>query len=61
MAAEAGARRLALFHHDPAHHDDELDELVEEAIRDGARRGVEVFPARENRTVVVGDPPRLPS
>ena len=38
-----------------------FDELVEEAIRDGARRGVEVFPARENRTVVVGDPPRLPS
>lgn len=33
VAAEAGARDLALFHHDPSHLDDDIDRLV-----DGARR-----------------------
>ncbi len=33
VAAEAGARELALFHHDPSHLDDDVDRLVE-----GARR-----------------------
>ena len=33
VAAEAGARELALFHHDPSHLDDDIDRLVE-----GARR-----------------------
>jgi phosphoribosyl 1,2-cyclic phosphodiesterase len=28
VARESGARRLALFHHDPAHGDDELDHLL---------------------------------
>ena len=31
VAHEAGARHLALFHHDPAHGDDDLDRLYEEA------------------------------
>lgn len=31
VARRAGARRLALFHHDPTHSDDELDRLGEEA------------------------------
>lgn len=55
MAAEAGAKQLALFHHDPSHHDDELDELVADAARLGAEHGVEVFGAREGLTVAVGD------
>jgi ribonuclease BN (tRNA processing enzyme) len=31
VAREAGAKRLALFHHDPAHNDDELDDLLRQA------------------------------
>ena len=33
VAKEAGAQRLALFHHDPAHSDDQIDLLVR-ATRD---------------------------
>ncbi len=51
MAAEAGADQLALFHHDPSHHDDELDELIALAVASGADRGVRVFGAREGVTV----------
>ncbi len=54
LAAEAGCRRLILFHHEPEHDDDALDRLVEEtrayALRtagslevDGAAEGME-FP-----------------
>jgi len=38
VAAEAGARRLVLFHHDPLHTDDVLDALVESA-RAGTEAG----------------------
>ncbi|MFK8023184.1 MAG: MBL fold metallo-hydrolase [Ilumatobacter sp.] len=51
LAVEAGAKRLALFHHDPAHHDDELRVLVEAARVVGAKCGVDVFGAREGVTV----------
>ncbi len=54
VAAEAGARRLALFHHDPSHDDDALDRICHDAARVGERRGVEVFGAAEGRTVSVG-------
>ena len=32
VAAEAGARRLALFHHDPVHTDDDMDRLLETSL-----------------------------
>ena len=54
VAAEAGARRLALFHHDPSHGDDVLDRLVAECARAGRERGVEVVGAAEGCTLVVG-------
>ncbi len=53
VAAEAGAKRLALFHHDPSHHDDMLDRLAEEAAVCGREFGVDVFAAREGDTVEV--------
>ena len=31
VAADAGVKRLVLFHHDPNHHDDAIDEIVERA------------------------------
>lgn len=54
LAAEAGAKRLALFHHDPSHDDDLLDGLIAEAQFDGAARGVDVFGAAEGMTIAVG-------
>ena len=43
VAKEAGARRLALFHHDPAHSDDQIDLILrgarDTAGRIGGRRG----------------------
>lgn len=53
FALEAGVRSLALFHHDPARSDDELDTVAAEAARRGASRGLEVFAAREGLTVEV--------
>jgi len=55
LAAEAGAKKLALFHHDPSHDDDMLDALVARAKADGDARGVNVFGAAEGMTVAVGD------
>ncbi|HEX2192125.1 MAG TPA: MBL fold metallo-hydrolase [Acidimicrobiales bacterium] len=49
LAEVAGARRLVLFHHDPARTDDEIDALVA-AHRDGP---VEVLAAAEGLTLEV--------
>jgi ribonuclease BN (tRNA processing enzyme) len=51
LAAAAGAKRLALFHHDPTRHDDEVDALLCSARESGHRQGVEVFAASEGLTV----------
>jgi ribonuclease BN (tRNA processing enzyme) len=34
VAAEAGARKLVLFHHDPVHTDAEMDRLLDQARSD---------------------------
>lgn len=52
VAKEAGARRLALFHHDPSHGDSFVDEL--EATMQRQAEGLqvdEVFAAREGLTL----------
>ncbi len=51
LAGVVGARRLALYHHDPTHDDDMLDRLTAGAKACGAAMGVEVFAAREGLTV----------
>jgi phosphoribosyl 1,2-cyclic phosphodiesterase len=52
VAREAGVKRLALFHHDPAHDDDTLDKLLEGARARAAEVGVpEVISAFEGLTV----------
>jgi phosphoribosyl 1,2-cyclic phosphodiesterase len=57
VAAEAGARRLALFHHDPDHTDDVLDELVDKAADSSeASRLESVVAAAEGLTVELGRP-----
>ena len=51
LAAEVGAKRLALYHHDPTHDDDMIDRLAAEAAACGNAMGVEVFAAREGLSV----------
>ena len=52
VAREAGARTLALFHHDPAHGDDEMDRLLAGACETGAAAGLEeVIAASEGLTL----------
>ncbi len=48
VAAQAGVKRLALFHHDPSHTDDMVDSMLRQAARAAAARGVgEVMAASE--------------
>jgi phosphoribosyl 1,2-cyclic phosphodiesterase len=52
VARRAGARRLALFHHDPGHCDAQVDELLRQAQELGAAAGLEeVIAASEGLTV----------
>jgi phosphoribosyl 1,2-cyclic phosphodiesterase len=57
VACEAGAKRLALFHHDPSHHDDVLDDLWRPIAAMGERKGVEVTCAAESTSVVLAAAP----
>ena len=55
VAATAGARRLALFHHDPARSDEGVDGLLAAARRLGEERGLtEVVAASEGLTISLG-------
>lgn len=57
VAAQAGARRLALFHHDPSHDDAAIDALTAAARLLGDELGVEeVFAAAEGLTVSMDAP-----
>lgn len=58
VAAESGAKRLALFHHDPSHGDDVVDRLVAEAraFAEGTSV-VEVIGAAEGTTVSLSPAP----
>ena len=53
FARRAGVRRLALFHHDPVHDDDAIDELVAHARSEAGDALEEVSGAREGEAVDV--------
>lgn len=54
VAAEAGAKRLALFHHDPSHGDDVVDRLLAEARELAVGSSVvEVLAAAEGLTLAL--------
>jgi phosphoribosyl 1,2-cyclic phosphodiesterase len=53
IAGEVGVKQLALFHHDPARRDEDLDDLLRCAIEAGERRGVDVIAASEGLVVEV--------
>jgi phosphoribosyl 1,2-cyclic phosphodiesterase len=52
-AAEAGVKRLVLFHHEPEHGDDTMDGLVADARRaaEKAKAAVDVTAAQEGQTL----------
>jgi phosphoribosyl 1,2-cyclic phosphodiesterase len=55
VAAESGAKRLLLFHHDPTHADRDLDRLLSRARRlQDSRRLDDVSVASEGMTVDLG-------
>lgn len=49
LAVQAGVKQVALFHHDPMHSDEMVDEKVEQCAARAKRLGskLKVFPARE--------------
>jgi ribonuclease BN (tRNA processing enzyme) len=53
LAGKAGAKRLALYHHDPSRRDDDLDVLLACATEAGALGGVQVIGASEGLTVEI--------
>lgn len=57
IAVAARVKRVALYHHDPSHSDQHLDEIQGYAQTLVAHRGatIEVFCAREGETVVVAE------
>ena len=56
VAVQAGAKALALFHHDPTRTDAEIDRLSADARLAGCGHGLEVFAAFEGLTVRPGEP-----
>jgi phosphoribosyl 1,2-cyclic phosphodiesterase len=47
VAREAGVKTLVLFHHDPSHSDDRLDEILADARTESGPDGPEVLAAHE--------------
>jgi phosphoribosyl 1,2-cyclic phosphodiesterase len=55
VARVSGAKRLALFHHDPDHHDDDIDRILEDARASEDGRVIdEVLAAHEGLTISFG-------
>ncbi|MCU0309330.1 MAG: MBL fold metallo-hydrolase [Acidimicrobiales bacterium] len=59
VAAEAGARALALFHHDPSHDDERIDTLSLDAAELGSERGVDVVFAAADGLSFAVEPSRV--
>jgi phosphoribosyl 1,2-cyclic phosphodiesterase len=55
FARKADVGTLVLFHHDPYHTDDELDQLLDEALRRWETTGERVCLAREGMTIVLDE------
>ena len=53
VARDAGAKQLHLFHHDPAHDDDLLDQMLQKARRIAAGSGMRVRSAREGEQITL--------
>jgi len=53
LAQEAGVKRLVLFHHDPSHCDDVLDDLLLDAKGTAGQGGPEVLAAYEGLQLIL--------
>jgi phosphoribosyl 1,2-cyclic phosphodiesterase len=53
LASTAGVKQLALFHHEPAHDDDDLDAILDPVIECAEQLGVATFAARERTTITI--------
>ncbi|MCP5028043.1 MAG: MBL fold metallo-hydrolase [Actinomycetia bacterium] len=53
VAAKAGARQVALFHHDPVHDDDTMDRLATDAKACSLGRELEITAAREGLVLTI--------
>jgi ribonuclease BN (tRNA processing enzyme) len=55
VAVQAGARRAALFHHEPTHADDDIDRMVEycRARARAAGSPVKIFAAAEGQELTL--------
>jgi ribonuclease BN (tRNA processing enzyme) len=54
LAERANVKRLAFFHHDPAHSDSDIDALIEEALgnhRESGGSELTTFPAAEDQEI----------
>ena len=57
VAVTSGAKRLALFHHDPSHDDDTVDRLIDRAVGAvPAGESLEIVAAAEGLTISLADP-----
>jgi phosphoribosyl 1,2-cyclic phosphodiesterase len=54
VAAEAGVKALALFHHDPSHTDKEIDQMLDQARRLASKHRLGVTAAAEGSSVELG-------
>ncbi|HTR56429.1 MAG TPA: MBL fold metallo-hydrolase [Kofleriaceae bacterium] len=54
ICAEAKVRRLVLYHHAPAHGDDQMDQIAKQYLEKGEAVGVEVLTSFEGMTLPVG-------
>jgi phosphoribosyl 1,2-cyclic phosphodiesterase len=54
ICAEAGVRCLVLYHHAPAHSDDQMDQIAAAYLAKGALRGISVLTSFEGMTVPIG-------
>jgi phosphoribosyl 1,2-cyclic phosphodiesterase len=56
VAAQAGAKQLCMFHHDPWHDDDMVDALLADCTEEALDRGLDgVIAAAEGMTITFGD------
>jgi phosphoribosyl 1,2-cyclic phosphodiesterase len=57
VCAEAGVRRLVLYHHAPSHNDEQMDQVAATYLARGAAIGVDVLTSFEGMTLPIGPEP----
>ena len=56
ICVEAGVRCLVLYHHAPAHSDEQMDQIAAAYLAKGALRGISVLTSFEGMTIPIGAP-----